>query len=78
MLVSTHLLLELCTVNAQGRFTSTKTLFVLFPYCSFYMKASANAEITDAPTTNQPLCATFLFEIIDAVSQTKCLMPLKL
>lgn len=42
-----------------------------------YTKASASALTTLSPTTNQPVCCTCLLLIMLAVSQTKCLRPLK-
>lgn len=41
------------------------------------MKASANAEIVLRATTVHPDWLTFLFVIIFAVSQIKCLTPFK-
>lgn len=51
-----------------------------FPCSSdpFYKKATAKLAKVLTPKTAQPVCFTFSFVIILAVSQVKCLNPLKL
>lgn len=61
----------------QAVFTKKKFALYHIQSSSYYKKASASELTTLRPTTNQPVCCTCLLVIMLAVSQAKCLKPLK-